>query len=61
MLSFTFNNFLITGLPQDEWANTVKLLNTYEQVPGNVIKVLYDAAENSVNLIFIQLAHQREL
>ncbi len=55
-------SFSPLGLHQDEWKNTAKLLYEYGKKPGNIVKVLCeDDDDQTVNLIYIQLAEQRKM
>lgn len=49
-----------SGLPRDEWKNTVELLTVVRDTPGSVLKVVHDE-DNEVAQIFIQTKEQREL
>ncbi|KZS08024.1 Uncharacterized protein APZ42_028143, partial [Daphnia magna] len=45
----------LTGNLEDDWSNAVRFLDSLQQDPNNVVKVLHDTA------IFVQLEKQREL
>lgn len=49
-----------SGLPRDEWKNTVDILNFVRNSPGCVVKIVHDE-NNEVAQILIQTKEQRKL
>jgi hypothetical protein len=45
---------------EDDWSNSVSFLDSLQQDPNNVVKVLHDP-EGEVTAIFVQLEKQRKL